>query len=237
MSSVVIAGDTSGSVTLQAPAVAGTTTLTLPAVSGTVMAPATAGTSGQLLTSAGTGAAPTWTTPSAGALTFLATVTPTVATSVQSLNVFTSTYDNYYIVLNNIATNSTSDTVLAMRFAVGGAVDSTTSYWNYSNGGTTGNASSQCEILGGSGTVHNSNSNITMAIELNNVNSTLTNSFRYFSYGGVYSNNSLGGDTTMFIGAGAFKGTSVLTGFSFYFNSGATFKAQGNIRIYGYANS
>lgn len=37
MSSVVIAGDTSGSVTLAAPSVAGTTTLTLPATSGTVV--------------------------------------------------------------------------------------------------------------------------------------------------------------------------------------------------------
>ena len=37
MSSVVIAGDTSGTCTLQAPAVAGSTVLTLPAVSGTVM--------------------------------------------------------------------------------------------------------------------------------------------------------------------------------------------------------
>jgi hypothetical protein len=34
MSSVVIAGDTSGTVTLQAPAVSGTTTLTLPTISG-----------------------------------------------------------------------------------------------------------------------------------------------------------------------------------------------------------
>lgn len=37
MSSVVIAGDTSGTCTLQAPAVSGSTVLTLPAVSGTVM--------------------------------------------------------------------------------------------------------------------------------------------------------------------------------------------------------
>ena len=37
MSSVVIAGDTSGSVSLQAPAVAGSTVLTLPAQTGTVM--------------------------------------------------------------------------------------------------------------------------------------------------------------------------------------------------------
>ena len=38
MSSVVISGDTSGTVTLAAPAVSGTTTLTLPAITGTVLA-------------------------------------------------------------------------------------------------------------------------------------------------------------------------------------------------------
>ena len=37
MSSVIIAGDTSGTVTLAAPAVAGTTTLTLPATTGTIV--------------------------------------------------------------------------------------------------------------------------------------------------------------------------------------------------------
>lgn len=37
MSAITIAGDTSGSITLDAPAVAGTTVLTLPATSGTVM--------------------------------------------------------------------------------------------------------------------------------------------------------------------------------------------------------
>lgn len=37
MSSVVIAGDTSGTITLQAPAVAGSTTINLPATTGTVM--------------------------------------------------------------------------------------------------------------------------------------------------------------------------------------------------------
>jgi hypothetical protein len=41
MASVVIAGNTSGSVTLDAPAVAGTTVLTLPATSGTVVTTAT----------------------------------------------------------------------------------------------------------------------------------------------------------------------------------------------------
>ena len=51
MASVVIAGNTSGSVTLDAPAVAGTTVLTLPAVSGTVVTTATTtGISGSAIT-------------------------------------------------------------------------------------------------------------------------------------------------------------------------------------------
>ena len=47
MSSVVIAGDTSGTVTLSAPAVSGTTTLTLPATSGTLLQSGTAVTAAQ----------------------------------------------------------------------------------------------------------------------------------------------------------------------------------------------
>jgi hypothetical protein len=38
MSSIVISGDTSGSVTIAAPAVAGTTTITLPAATGNLLA-------------------------------------------------------------------------------------------------------------------------------------------------------------------------------------------------------
>jgi hypothetical protein len=65
MSSIVIAGDTSGSVTLQAPAVAGTTVLTLPSTTGTVMAPTSNGTAGQVLTSSGS-ATPTWAATNSG---------------------------------------------------------------------------------------------------------------------------------------------------------------------------
>jgi hypothetical protein len=57
MSSVVIAGDTSGTVTLDAPAVAGSTVLTLPATSGTFLTTTggvAPGTTGNVLTSNGT---------------------------------------------------------------------------------------------------------------------------------------------------------------------------------------
>ena len=43
MSSVIISGDTSGAITVAAPAVSGTTTLTLPATTGTVLNDATVG--------------------------------------------------------------------------------------------------------------------------------------------------------------------------------------------------
>lgn len=49
MSNIAIAGDTSGTVTLQAPAVAGTTVLTLPSTSGTIVTTA-GGTSGSFTT-------------------------------------------------------------------------------------------------------------------------------------------------------------------------------------------
>ena len=55
MSSLVISGDTSGQVTLAAPAVAGTTTITMPAVSGTMVVLPTTVSMVQLYTSNGQG--------------------------------------------------------------------------------------------------------------------------------------------------------------------------------------
>ncbi len=50
MSSVIIAGNTSGTITLDAPAVAGTTTLTLPTTNGTVLTSASSLTASQMPT-------------------------------------------------------------------------------------------------------------------------------------------------------------------------------------------
>jgi len=63
---ITLNGSTSGQVTVSAPAVAGTTSITLPAQTGIIPIPASEGTSGQVLTSGGTGAAPTWETPGGG---------------------------------------------------------------------------------------------------------------------------------------------------------------------------
>tara|TARA_R110000868_G_scaffold57972_3_gene178835 strand:- start:533 stop:1372 length:840 start_codon:yes stop_codon:yes gene_type:complete len=66
MSSVIIAGDTSGSITLAAPAVSGSSVITLPAATGTFITTTggvTPGTTGNLLTSNGT----SWTSAAAPA--------------------------------------------------------------------------------------------------------------------------------------------------------------------------
>jgi hypothetical protein len=135
MSSVVISGDTSGTVSLQAPAVAGSTVLTLPATSGTVITTTSGtassattattatnlsggsngtipyqsasgttqmlavGTSGQVLQTNGAGA-PSWVTPSTGAMTLISTSTVTNAASV-AFTGLTSAYSSYLLVILN----------------------------------------------------------------------------------------------------------------------------------------
>ena len=91
MSSVVISGNTSGTITLDAPAVSGTTTLTLPATTGTFI---TTGSTGQVINKAslptGSVLQVAFTTDSATAATSSATfvasgtshsITPLYATS------------------------------------------------------------------------------------------------------------------------------------------------------------
>jgi hypothetical protein len=135
------AGSTSGTTTLQATAVAGTTVLTLPAATDTLVGKATtdtltnktlssanittaltltgaSGTSGQVLTSAGSGAAPTWATPSGGKI--LQVVSTTVTTFTSS----TSTADITVGLTATITPTSASNKILVMYSLQGGTSDS-----------------------------------------------------------------------------------------------------------------
>ena len=145
MSSLVISGDTSGSVTLQAPAVAGTTVLTLPATSGTVITSASGtaatatnlaggsngtipyqsasgttqmlavGTSGQVLQTNGAGA-PSWVTPSAGAVTLISTQTASSSSSISWTGL--TGYNNYLLIVSGV--DFAGSDYLALEFGTGG---------------------------------------------------------------------------------------------------------------------
>jgi hypothetical protein len=125
MSSIVIAGDTSGSVTLQAPATAGTTVLTLPSTTGTIVtasgtataggvaygngttaAYSAAGTAGQLLQSNGA-SAPTWATVSSG-FTLGTPVATTSGTSVTFTGI-PAGVKQIVITFKEVSTNGTSE--------------------------------------------------------------------------------------------------------------------------------
>lgn len=79
-----------------------------------------AGTSGQVLTTQGAGANPTWTTPSAGAMVFISTTTASGATNVD-ITGFTSTYDTYIIDCPNFSV--ASDVVPLLRFFNAGVIN------------------------------------------------------------------------------------------------------------------
>ena len=96
MSSVVISGDTSGSVTLQAPAVAGTTVLSLPNASGTVV------TSTNISS---------YTTPARGGASYVTlttgTTNVTLTSSSNQLQVISADQDGCSITLPDMTTLAT----------------------------------------------------------------------------------------------------------------------------------
>lgn len=236
MSSIVIAGDTSGSVTLQAPATAGSTVLTLPSTTGTVMAPTSSGTAGQVLTSSGS-ATPTWATPSSGALTLLSTVTASASATVDVETTFDSTYDAYMLVVSG-AKPATDSVSLLARMKIGGSYITTSTY--ISTGGYTSLAGNQettlaTEITLVSGVWGNdAASSCDVVIYIFNPSSTA------FKKQIRYEATSLRIDTGATqvqtrSGLGVNNGTAALTGIRFFASSGNI--SAGKFRLYGLANS
>jgi len=117
--SLILQGSTSGSVTLQEPAVAGTTVLTLPAVSGTILTTSSVGTVLQVVSIPKTDVFSMSSSGTATAITGLsASITPTSATSRilifgQVTGSFSSTTFGWNILIyknGSVITDATGDT-------------------------------------------------------------------------------------------------------------------------------
>ena len=267
MSSLVISGDTSGSVTLQAPAVAGTTVLTLPSTSGTVLTTASGtaatatnlaggsngtipyqsasgttqmlavGTSGQVLQTNGAGA-PTWVTPSSGAMTLLSTVTASNSATVDVENTFNSTYDNYMIAISGL-TVSVNYTALYLYLKLGGTYASSGYYYSqiilydsvasYIVNKGTNSAQITCGTDGN--TIKNtSEASVSGNLYLSNPTSTsLAKSIRWHMQNQYSTSNQTA------VGGGMNSGTGALTGVRFKGDTGNI--VAGTFRLYGISNS
>jgi hypothetical protein len=141
MSSVIIAGNTSGTITLDAPNVAGTTTLTLPTTSGTIVT-----TNGSGIASVNGIQFPATQSASADANTLddyeEGTFTPTISSGITSPTYSTQTgfyvkigklvYYHLLISVSSGTLNSSNVQFSGLPFSVS-STDAQGGYWSYSN--------------------------------------------------------------------------------------------------------
>lgn len=95
---LIVTGDTTGGLVLQVNGSTPAITLNTSQAVGVGSSPSY-GTSGQVLTSSGSAAAPTWTTPATGALTLISTTTASSSANVLFTGL-SSTYTNYMVVVS-----------------------------------------------------------------------------------------------------------------------------------------
>lgn len=186
--------------------------------------PSQSGNSGKFLTTDGSSAS--W---ASTGLTLLATLTPTAAANVDFLTTFTSTYDNYLIVLEGILPAS-SDT-LRMCLAVSG---SATLSSNYFTGENATNLSATTSWLLSAEPTLSTGKGIGGTLNLQNANDatnakTASSEFIGQSTATPYFNG--------FTYRHAFNSASVVTGFRLFWAGGSNFSATGKARVYGYSNT
>lgn len=223
-------GNTDGTIQLQ---VNGTTPSVTLATTGAIGVGSTPGygTSGQVLQSAGSAAAPTWATPATGAMALIATVTPTATTYVNFLTTFTASYNTYLIVGENLRPALAS--YIAIQFASGGTA--ITSGYGALIGASVN--------AGGAGSAFSDDRG-----HVSRITTSATGSANFYCWiTGINTTNLKSGisyssvidGTPNFNGyASAFGVTSgTIGGFRLFWNDAGNWVAQGKVYVYGVANA
>ena len=220
MSSVVISGDTSGAITLAAPAVAGTNTITLPASTGTMLTTVSPGTTGT-------------------SMVLIGSATASNSASIDFTSLPASGYSAWKIICTDYYPSSNAQN-LYLRISNGGTFQ-TANYWYTSRVyGTDGGAASLnsasdtvIAINGLSATLP-SGGTVPFCFELTITNpGGTTNNKNVYGEGaykltsGVFVYNTTGGGYT--------GTTSALDGIRFISSSGNL--ATGNFYVYGIKNA
>jgi len=195
---------------------------------GSAIAVNSAGTSGQLLQSNGA-SAPSWVTPSAGALTYLQAVDLTGSASGIFSTQMTSTYQMYLMTISGMSL--ASGAYAQFRFYIGGTLNSSS---DYQFGGT---------YYDGSGTVVARAQQGASGIRCTNGTNNNISGYAYFFRGAdsaltPTANLQMGGGSTIAVGmqmSGALNVLSAISGVQLNC-IGGTF-ASGIIRLYAISNS
>jgi len=190
------------------------------------------GTAGQVLTSAGA-SAPTWTTPSAGALTYISTTTiSSAATTFAITSGFSSTYDEYVMNFYNVTFSGGS--ALELRFYLGGTLYTASDYifCTVGAGGSTagadgGNAQSRIKIMRTS-----CDSFISGTINFYNINSTTNNQSVISNVSGTSTSATTAYTNIATCGGRVSAGSAAITGVQFINSNTANF-LTGTFKLYG----
>jgi hypothetical protein len=235
---LVSTGNTDGTLQLQ---VNGTTPSVTLAANGAVGVGSTPGygTAGQVLTSAGSGAAPTWATPAtpASGLTLLSTVTASNSATVDVETTFSSTYDAYMLVVSG-ATPVTDSVSLFARMKIGGSYITTSTY--ISTGGYTSLDGNQKTTLATEitlvGSVWGNDAASSCDVVMYIFNPSSTDFKKQIRYEATSLRLDTGATQIQTrSGVGSNDGTGALTGIRFFASSGNI--SAGKFRLYGIANS
>jgi hypothetical protein len=197
-----------------------------------------AGTSGYVLQSNGA-SAPSWVSPSTGAMVFITSVTASSSATVNLENAMTD-YDEYVVLIDNVkpAVNASQ---LIGRLKIGGSYLSTATYQSTWAVLDTGGSTISTSSYDSSGTIqytvgnadNSSEQNINGAIWFTKPSSTTQyQALRYEFYAKV---NSSSYYAKYIFGFANNQTLGALTGLQFYFGSGNT--ATGNFRLYGIKKS
>jgi len=229
---LVSTGNTSGELQLQ---VNGTTPSVTLAANGSIGVGSSPsyGTNGQVLTSSGTSSAPTWATPSAGALTLLSTVTASSSATVDVETTFDSTYDAYMLVVSGARPATDSRDLLA-RMKIGGSYVTTSTYITFpASSGQTATLGAQIDLIT---TVWGNDAASSCDVVMYIYNPASTAFKKQIRFEATSMRLDTGATQLQSrSGSASNDGTAALTGIRFYASSGNI--AEGKFRLYGIANS
>jgi len=193
------------------------------------------GTSGQVLQTNGAGA-PTWATPSTGALVLLSTVTASASATVDVETTFNSTYDVYKIFADGVFA-ATDNVEVYCRFKLGGAYATSGYKYNYSGWNQASNAwvgngtqsATENTLVGQTGNSQ------PMTLEITIYNPSSTTIQKNVIWTGAFTRNTATPNYQSFQGTATNTAVTAFTGFRFYFSSGNV--TSGTFRLYGIAKT
>ena len=187
------------------------------------------GTSGQVLTSGGAGVAPSWVTPSSGAMTLISTQTASNSASLSWTGL--TGYSNYILILRNIKPDATGANAGAyVQLGSGSTTWATSSYqWTLINYNVSGvNSPENDTAIGVSLDSAQQDNNRQLAAQVNISQKTSTNPEIYFFGTIQWPGTALRGLT----GGGMYYGdTNTITAIRFLYGSGLV--ASGSASLYG----